>query len=269
MKRYLVFRGFGLALFWMMLPLTGNAQAQLHVSGQLGLPIEEYGDNVSTVGGGLNLHFAVPVDDDWPLAFGADLGWMNIGNHEERIDETLTLSNPGLGVSFDVPLNYRIVTNSNFVHGHALARLRPPVDWRVVPYLDALAGIRYLYTRTRIIEIDEEDANYPDTEVDEDVETVVNADTHINDWVWSYGYGGGLQFRLAEGVAIDLRALWLRGTEAEYYDREDVESWDFSFEANEATQDVETDGTLTVEAQPRASRTDLVMVGLGFVFNLD
>lgn len=245
------------------------AQPTIGIQGQLGFPANEYADNISTVGGGLNLNFAVPVVEDFPLAIGAGFGWMNIGNHEEKIREQLTISSPESGITFNVPLNYRIVTNSNFLHVHALARLRPPVDWPVVPYVEALGGFRYLYTRTQVIEETQERESYPDREVEEDVETVVAADTHINDWVLSYGYGGGFQFRLGAAASLDLNVQWLRGTNARYYDREDVSEWELSFTPDRQTQNTEEDGTLTVQASPRESTTDIFMASLGVTFSLD
>jgi hypothetical protein len=257
----------GLVAFGSALPL--QAQPILGIGGQAGIPVNEYGENISTLGGGVDLHFSVPVNDGWPLGFGLDLGYMNIGNKSQRLEEVVTISNPGLGTSLTVPLNYRIVTNSNFFHMHALGRLRPPVDWGVVPFADGIVGFRYLWTRTRVIQIQEEDQNYPDTEVDEDVETVVNADTHINDWVFSYGFGGGLHFPFSDKAMLELRVLWARGSEAQYFDREDVQDWEASFEPDTETIDEENpSGKLSLEASPRRSTTDLFFVTLGFAFDL-
>jgi hypothetical protein len=167
---------------------------------QLGLdfatvvPRGEFKQNVTNNGYGLGGHFAVRVAG--PLYVGADLGFVNYGR--EKRTEQLSTTIPDIRVD--------VITENNIFWTHFLVRAQPQTG-SLRPYLDGLVGFRYLFTSTNVR------SRFSDEPI--------ASTTHLSDFPFSYGVGGGVQARLARvgrgrEILLDGKLRYLRGSEADY-----------------------------------------------------
>ncbi len=194
------------------------------------------------------------------VTFGANVNYMIYGLHSRR--ETLNVdikSGNTVIDTWNIPLR---ITNTNGIFGtHAIMRITAP-SRAVRPYIEGLFGFRYIHTTTKIVDVD-----YNWTNDDED--NVLIRKTNLDDWILSYGGGGGLQFELKENVYLDFRAYYLLGSEADFYDASDTQQWDVEFtsggnyDRNTVNQD-----DLSISSQPKRSTTDMIMYQLGVTFQL-
>lgn len=155
------------------------------------------------------------------------------------------------------------VINTNSIFGmHALMRITAPTDG-VRPYFEGLFGFRYISTSTRI-EDASEDGFWSN---DEDDNTIVRK-TNLGDCVMSYGGGAGLQFEMKNNVYLDLRAYYLLGGQALYYDADDTGKWKVEF--NDLSQNYDPDNLdpddFSIGGQPKESTTDMLMIQLEATF---
>ena len=137
-----------------------------------------------------------------PLAIGLDLGWINYGNESRREPFSTTIP--------DVTVN--VETSNNIVQAFFVLRGRMP-NGPIQLYGDALVGLNYLFTETKITDSDPGD----------DVASSTNQD----DAAFAYGFGGGLQIpiytrggeadsRRPLQVLLDGGLRYIFGGEAEY-----------------------------------------------------
>jgi hypothetical protein len=191
-------------------------------------PTGTFGDQVDDPGFGLALHWGVRPDPALTLGVGGHVAIY--GSESRRLD---------LPLVDDVDLT----TTNNLAAGFLLAQWRP-VRGAVQPYAEGRLGLQYLWTESEL-----EDADWWDQDD-------VGRQTNLDDWATFWSAGGGLLIRLREvgpeqgppGVLLDLKATWLRGSEAEYL----------------------TEGAVTLEGDRPVfavseSTTDLVTYELGVV----
>jgi hypothetical protein len=158
-------------------------------------PVGEFRDNVDSNGYGVGGNFLVGLGRR-PFYVGVDAGFVTYGS--ETRDQPLIPSIP------EVDLEVR--TTNNIALTHFLFRAQPR-SGAVRPYADALIGFKYLYTRTTI-----------NSDIDDEA---IASTTNLNDITFSYGFGGGVQVRLASlggsgDISLDTKVRYLRGSEAEY-----------------------------------------------------
>jgi hypothetical protein len=99
-----------------------------------------------------------------------------------------------------------VKTDNNIVLTHFLLRAQTR-SGPVRPYVDGLIGFKYLFTQTRVEADSEEDP--------------LASTTNLSDFAFSYGVGGGVQFRLAgfgggRELLLDTKVRHLWGSEARY-----------------------------------------------------
>ena len=228
----------------------------------LGYPQEEFRDNVDNtgLGGGMFLTIGFP---DVPVQIGASADVMEYGRESREAPWSTTIPD----VFVDVE------TTNDIVAAHLFLRLQPSSGF-FQPYAEGLIGFHYLSTSTSVSDQGDESETIASTK-------------HLSDFVFSYGAGAGVMFRvwkrsetpdpgedpaskddldeviLGEGsgesagkvkvqsIGVFLDARYLRGREAEYL--------------REGSITVE-DGR--VEYDVRRSRTDIVIFRIGFSVNL-
>jgi len=217
-------------LLLLLAPLAARAQGQGSFHALIAVPqgaFAERLDGALGFGVGGQLLYHVPAT---PLAFGVEGGFLVYG--QETFRECLTTCR----VQVDV------VTANNIGMGHLLLRLQPPAGV-VRPYGDAFLGLSYLYTDSRVRDVDQ---NRPD----------LASSTNYDDLAFSYGVGGGLQVTVHRGVsnegrpyelALDARLRYVLGAEAEYLRRGSITE--------------RPDGRLEFEVE--RSRTDLLLPQIG------
>lgn len=199
-----------------------------------GFPQGAFKDNVENNGFGIEGIFAYSIPYS-PLSMGLDLGFFTYGNASRK-----EIFNPNIP---EVRIGVR--TTNNIFTGHFFTRLESK-QGAIRPYADGLIGMHYLWTESRV----EDDDNF---------ETIAST-TNFDDSALSYGFGGGLKFKVAESINdngdlirwfIDLRARYLFGGKADYLKEGALRN---------------NNGVL--EYDTSNSSTDLMTVGLGFIVQL-
>ncbi len=178
---------------------------QAGVSLALGFPQHEFKQNVNRVGAGLSLKLeGGPAGV--PVAFGLSGGFMVYGSETRR--EPFSTTIPDVTVE--------VQTTNNLAFGHLYIKTGPRRGF-FRPYVAGLVGLHYLFTQTKIRDVDE-----PEKEV--------ASSTNFSDTAFSYGFAAGVQFKVHENVKknpetgkkqkvrvfVDIQGKFLRGGEAEY-----------------------------------------------------
>ena len=195
----------------------------------IGIPVNEFADNVDNLGFGLGVTGGIGFDS-LPFMIGLDLGYMIYGF--ERRSEPFSTTIPDVRVDVE--------TTNNIFLGHLVFRVQPQTG-TVQPYIEGLFGFKYLFTRTSI-------QNIPN-------DAEIASSTNFDDFASSYGVGGGIDFSVFAGerttIMVHVGCRYLFGSTADYLERGSIER-----QNGQVQFDVIT------------SRTDLVMpqVGATFVF---
>jgi hypothetical protein len=139
------------------------------------------------------------------IALGAELSYYYMGN----TSSTSEYYAPGIG-DYDVTSSF----SGSMIPFHLVARIDPLIlyDFPIQPYIEGVAGFRvFNFVREFDTYIYRTDENLP-------TEKEVNKSLS-----WSYGYGGGLRVRVADGVFINAKAHKIFGSETKYTDTRSIE----------------------------------------------
>jgi len=197
-----------LSSFFVFLIATTFATAQdteskpwrMYLNGnfQLGIPQQDFKENLDRVGigGGALLLFQL---GKMPLYAGAEFSGMSYDR--ESIDYTVNIG----GFLRD----YELRTSNSIFMMHGVLRIQPDLNGPIQPYLDGMIGTKNLFTRTRLIE-DDNDGDPDNNDEESRVET--------GDWAFSYGGALGIQIDISrsQGILLDLRCAFLPGANASY-----------------------------------------------------
>jgi hypothetical protein len=113
-----------------------------------------------------------------PLAIGLSLGYLTYGSESRK--EPFSSTIPDVTVE--------VTTTNSILLGHFLLRLQPR-DGTLRPYLEGMAGFNYLFTKTKIIDVGDDEE--------------IASSTNLDDLVFSYGFRSGLMIEVYEGVERD------------------------------------------------------------------
>jgi len=249
-----------------LLLLSFSSYGQLgSLSFSLGLPQNDFRENTDAVGFGGDLSLAFPFQKGFPIFLGLDINYMVYGLNST--DETLsaqitTSSGATIGAPINIPL--RIVNTNSIFGTHAFIRAQAPFDG-IQPYAEALFGFRYISTNVKIRDLTNDNRWSGDPEDD-----IIVRETVLDDWILSYGFGGGFFIKIGPGFYLDLRANFFKGQRAQYFDGEDTESWsiEFSGDPNDFNRNTVGGDDLTFETQPRESTTDMLVIKFGIGFKI-
>lgn len=240
-----------------------TSQAQMgSLAFTVGVPQNEFRENTDATGFGFDLSFAIPFQKEFPVSMGLDFNYIIYGSNsqDETLSAQITLDNgTPIGDPIIIPLRIR---NTNSIFGtHAFLRAQAPFEM-VQPYVEGLFGFRYISTNTKILDLSD------DRRWSEPDDNVIVRETVLDDWVLSYGYGGGFMIKVGPQFFVDIRADFFKGERAKYFDGEDTESWNIEFSGDPTTFDSSTvDGdALEFETVARESKTDLLMIKFGVAF---
>lgn len=141
-----------------------------------------------------------------------------------------------------VPVGADVETRTNIFYGHFLTRYAPWVNFPIAPYAEMAFGVKNLYTKTILSNLDDGPGSADGRNIDK------------GDWAFSYGGSIGfniyvLQYR-GIGFKFDVRCTYLRGGRAAYY----VRNPDIPFSVNEPLDVFEI----------QTSTTDLLIPMVGF-----
>lgn len=187
----------------------------------VGIPQNEFREATKAEGYGFNITALFPIGSEI-VNIGGNINYMVYGYNSQDKDlrADITVGNTVIDQIY-IPL--RVVNTSSIFGMHAVMRITAPTD-AIRPYLEGLFGFRYISTSTRIEERDDSFWN-----TDDDEEEVLVRKTNIGEFVMSYGGGGGLQIEIGDNAYLDLRAYYLLGGKAKFYDGSDTKLWDVTF----------------------------------------
>ena len=172
-----------------------------NISIRSGLPLENFKRNLDRTGWGLSISYLHQIKDK-PILIGAELSGLVFDYQESSYADNIN------GFFSDLEMR----ASTNMLTGHIVFRYQPWLDHDIQPYIDGMIGTQYFYTRTRLVEL-----------LDDDEEDVLDRDTRQHEWVTSYGGAIGVQiapFR-NPGILIDLRLAYLQTANAEYLSRQE------------------------------------------------
>ena len=175
-------------------------------SGGIGLllttPQGDFKENTEKIGVGLSADLGY-VFPRLPLVVGGSFGYATLGSETSKVPFSLTVGNL---------VNVDVTTSNNLALGHLFLRLQPQ-DGVFRPYAEGLLGFNYFWTETKV-------------QSERDDQEIASS-TNLDDFVFSYGGGGGIAFRVYKGateeegrgveVLVDLKVRYLLGGEAKYY----------------------------------------------------
>lgn len=167
-------------------------------------PTGAFNDHVSQEGYGLAGYYARRIGAG-PLLVGVEFSYSEYG-HSRRVEYLEGI--PEVGVKVD--------TTNSISQGLLLLRLQP-LRGRVTSFVEALAGVGYLWTESAIGGGDDDDGT-------------LASETNFDDWTWTAGVGAGISFRLwkwsgtdadiaGRGAFLELKARYMAGGQAEYLKR--------------------------------------------------
>ncbi|MFC2101059.1 hypothetical protein ACFLRZ_04435, partial [Bacteroidota bacterium] len=239
------------SFFLFSVTLISKAQeGNLGLQFMVGVPQGEFSEVTDAIGMGGNLNFIYYPGDDFPLGIGAQLGGMVYGSNTQREDLVAQIKFNDVVID-ELVIPLEIVTTNSIVNFDAIMRLRAPLKL-VSPYIEGLVGFNYISTYTKIIDKSE------DHRFSSEDDNVIVKKTQLEDYIFVYGFGGGLAFSLGKSVWIDLRVDYLLGGKADYYDGDDTKKWEIDFigasEADYHNNNVNGDD-LNIQASPKRSRT--------------
>jgi hypothetical protein len=238
----------------------------LDINFAMGFPVGDFGKTTNDAGFGADfgVYFPVSKRANW-IKVGPQFMVLGTGSSTQRETQQIEISLGGQVIDV-IELPLRIVTSNTLIGGHAVLRANAPINNPYLePYLQGMIGFRRLATTVRIF--DESDEGYFDPNEDGEISN----STPIEDWVFSYGGGGGVQIRLNKFIFLNLSALFLLGGEAEYYTKEDIKNFQFNFVGNNYTSgspDLDPDD-FKLDAIPSKSKTPIVQgnVGITILFS--
>jgi hypothetical protein len=114
---------------------------------------------------------------------------------------TKTITEPGLTVGGG-NIDLRVTRNNFLFAGHVAVRFQPEVESKFQPYAQLLGGMHYLFTMR----------NTRESRGEEPFESVAE----LEDYTWSLGIAGGVNYYLTNEFAIDFRITALKGGRADY-----------------------------------------------------
>lgn len=154
------------------------------------LPSGELKKDASEIwGGGFGFEAAFQIKES-PIYVGAALNFTRYGSKVRKGYHNEFLS--------DVRFRY----HNEVIQFAPLIRIKPETNTRILPYMDFTFGTSYIYTRARVF--------------DRDIDEVVDEFFELDDFVLTYGFGGGIEFIVNEAVSIDVFIKSNFSTRGEY-----------------------------------------------------
>lgn len=255
--------------FLLFLSIIATASAQrssfqqypvLDLNFAMGFPVGEFAEATNDAGFGvdLGLYFPVSQQANW-FKVGAQFMGLITGSNTQRKTENLEVSIGGQVIDV-IELPLRIVTSNSLIGGHGVVRTHLPTGVNLEPYAQGLIGFRRLATTVRIY--DESDEGFFNPDDDEDL---ITKSTPLESWVFSYGFGGGVQIKLGRTIFLNLGANFLFGGEAEYYTKKDIDQFAIDFVGNNynpSNPNLDPED-IQLNIEPTRSKTSIIQGNVG------
>lgn len=192
-----------LVILLLTIPVLSFAEVSIGLNFNVVSPQLEFKENLDRLGYGIAFD-VITNRSNSPLRIGASLGFGVYGSQTRQEPFSTTIPD----VTVDV------TTTNNILFGHLMMQIKLSHGF-IQPYVEGLWGFHYLFTDTKIEDVDNE------------FEEVASS-TNLSDFTSSYGLGSGLMFRLMDNINFDSRrdqrgslyldckVRYLVGGEAEY-----------------------------------------------------
>ncbi|MEO8146574.1 MAG: hypothetical protein ABI723_03000 [Bacteroidia bacterium] len=240
------------------------SQTHGNVSCEIGVPINEFYDNLKDVSGGVKFAVYFPLKKQSLLFIGGGLGFGVFGSKTQNVHQDLDVY-LGSTLIDRIPIDFRVTTNNNFFNGHVSLRFKYPGK-KIQPYAEARVGFNNFYTRTNVY-----DETYNRMFTYDQSSNQINSSTQLNSFTYSVGGEGGFIFRLG-CWGINVGVAYLMGGEAKYYSKSQIQNWTVSYSGTESDWDANNVDPSTValnsSAVPLKSPTDMLLCTAGFTFGL-
>jgi hypothetical protein len=164
---------------------------------QVGVPMAPLSERLTRTGVGGGGALAFQLGRGRPLFAGLDISYLRYDSESQRFQAV----NNGLLTDF------REVTANNILLTHGLLRFKPFTGFFLQPYFDGMVGLKWFYTRTRLLLV-----------LEDEIDEVVEANINQSDRAFSFGGAIGAHLRLSSypDILLDLRCAYLPGATARY-----------------------------------------------------
>lgn len=244
-------------------PHTGYFDLNL----QMGVPMQEYSTATQSLPFGFNFGYMHQPSRYVPLLIGGDFSYMSVGTN--TIDRALTADITANGVLIDqlfIPLQFQI--NNNLITSHLKLRFLAPTKY-VKPYIDGIGGFNYLWTGTQVFDRSQQQFFARNNNNDNGL---ITRNTQLQSFTYSAGAGTGLLFQLKPNFYLNVGVCYAFGGRANYYDNSQIQNWDIQLNTSgynpNQTNGAFKDSDLYVDAIPKRSKTDMLLIQLGFSWNV-
>ena len=243
---------------------TGSEQFHGNISLAGAIPMNEFKENTTSTGFGLNLNFYIPFQRNLPLYFGFGFGYHLFGSNSQELHENIEVKAGNVLIS-TIPIDLRVETNNNHLNGFVSIRYKAPLEI-VQPYAELKGGFNYLYTRTKVLDITNDRYLTKDEPNNE-----INSRTASSGFTYAYGAEGGFIIKPWKNCGINVSAAYLYGGRTKYYDESQTRNWTVNFSGqsgtfNPADPDPDTLDLNADSAEPIRSTTDMLIISLGFTY---
>ena len=245
---------------FVLLSLSASAQFILEFNSHLGFPMTSLKRTTTAKWMGLSGSALYQLTDKYPILAGvrADFQWY--GYNWTDYDLPLNLVENEMVVDqFTAPLE--IISGNCSAGLHAMIQVEAPTGtW--VPYIRGLLGARRWWTYARVF--DRGDDFFFDFYEDEEMDLVISGEI-INDYIFSWGGGAGIQIYLNEnkGSLLHLGFTYLQGSRANFFDRRSTESFTSpNLEANSYAWDLLWED-INVAEPVKSARANLLSIEVG------
>lgn len=204
-----------------------NRPATLSGGLEIGIPVGTFAENWGREIVGLSANFAAPMRL-LPIDVGFDFSWGRMGSESDIVavdQEFLAVTTGDLTVS------------SNVYGYHALARFKP-INGKVSPYIEGLAGLRQ-YTTKSVLRVD-------------GVDSPLSKDRNANSFAGSTGWAVGVQVAPHNNFYVEGRVERLNTGNVSFVDPNSVE--------------INTNGEVVFDTRSTPTRIVNVHLGVGFRF---
>lgn len=174
--------------FSSLLFAQNNSTIGFHLHGFL--PTGELKRDASEIwGGGFGVEAAFQIKES-PIYFGGLFDFTRYGS-EVRV-----------GFHSESLPDVRFRHHNEMLRLMPFIRVKPETETRFMPYMDFTFGTSYVYTRARVY--------------DRDIDEVVDQFSQLDDFVFSYGLGGGIEYILDEAISLDFHIRNTFSTRGDY-----------------------------------------------------
>lgn len=227
----------------------------------MAVPINEFAETTDGLGWGGRGAFYMPFGPRIPVSLGLNFGAFGFGTERQFLNEEVVIT-AGNTIIGRIPVNIEARTNNVMLNGMLGLRFHAPLPY-VQPYVEALGGGNYFYTRTALF--DRTTTRW----LSDNDDDRINARNLSSSFTYVFGAGAGFMIALGDDAALNIGASYLRGGKAKYFDREQTAQWEVRFKGSgnfDPTNPNGEDVDLDFAGTPKRSLTDQIQPYIGVCF---